>query len=332
MRLWLFPLLMLVWANTHGAFISGFVTLFAFLAGWLWEYISGEADASTGKNLALIGLTSFAATFVNPYGWHLWDTSAGYFGNRFLVDYTIEYQSPNFHEFSGLPFLLMLSLGFIAPVLGRKPRPHEVFLFAGWSALGLYSERNIPLFAIVAAPYLALMFQPLFDKFSFSNRMEISISRMENQLQGKGIALPIVSSLFLMLAIKQGFPLDSAGLGYRYDPTRFPVRAAEWLEANPQTGNMLNHFNWGGFLLYSLNGSQPVFIDGQTDFYGETLTLEYVTATTLGAGWQEVITKYDVGWAIVRSKEDAEFVEALQREMGWQIRYEDDVAVIIHRP
>ena len=328
---WMFALIMLIWANTHGAFIMGFVILFAYFAGWLWEYLSKEATPDIGKNLLLIGVVSFAATFVNPYGWRLWGTSVGYFGNKFLVDYTVEYQSPNFHEFSGWPFLLMLALCLIAPALGRKLKPHEAFLMAGFAALGLYSERNIPLFAILTAPYLAAMLQPVFEKFPLSHRIEQTIKNVEGQLPTKSIILPVLAVLAIGVTIKQGGQIDSAGLGYQYDPEKFPVQAVHWLEENPQPGNMFNHFIWGGYMLYRAWPEQTVFIDGQTDFYGEALTLEYVEVTGLQENWKDVLTKYDVSWAIIKSEEDR-LADALQNELGWKVLYEDATSIVLGRP
>lgn len=330
-NIWIFPLLMLVWANIHGAFISGFVILAAYFAGWLWEYLSKETDAEVGKILFWIGLTSFAITFLNPYGWHLWDTSVGYFGNKFLVDNTIEYKSPDFHGLSAWPFMFMIALGFVASTIGRKLRAHEAFLWAGWCALGLYSARNIPLFAIISAPYLAFMLQPIFEKFPFSARVEQTIRTTEGQIHGNPIVLPLLTVMLTVVSIRQVVIIDTAGLGYRYDPKRFPVQAVDWLQENPQEGNPFNHFIWGGYLLYRLWPEQTVFIDGQTDFYGEDLTLEYVQVETLDENWKSVLTKYDVRWAIIKSDEDR-LIEALENELGWKILYKDDTAVILRRP
>jgi hypothetical protein len=106
-KVWIFPLIMLAWANTHGAFIVGFVIWGAHVAGWLWDYLHKQSTKEIGVRLAIIGAASFAVTFINPAGWHLWGTSVGYLGNQFLVDQTIEYQSPNFHNWSTWPCSLL---------------------------------------------------------------------------------------------------------------------------------------------------------------------------------------------------------------------------------
>ncbi len=93
---------------------------------------------------------------------------------------------------------------------------------------------------------------------------------------------------------------------------------------------MFNNFIWGGYLLYRTFPENPVFIDGQTDFYGEDLTLEYAQVVSLDDGWQDVLGKYDVSWVIIQSGKP--LVHALQNELNWKIVYQDATATIIHSP
>jgi hypothetical protein len=322
-RVWLFPLLMLAWANTHGAFIAGFVIWGAHVAGWLWEYFHKQSTKESGVRLAIIGITSFAVTFINPVGWRLWGTSVGYLGSRFLVDQTIEYQSPNFHIWSTWPFLIMLALYILALGLGGRSRPHEAILAAGWTAMSLYSARNIPLFAIIMAPYLGSAIQAAIENMPILQRMDQTIVRVENNL--KGFFWPLLATVILVVtSCIQPNPLN------QFNPGKFPVRAVDWLEDNPQEGKMFNNFIWGGYILYRLWPEQTVFIDGQTDFYGEALSREYTQVMSLEDGWEAVLEKYDVSWVIVQSSKP--LVMALQEEMGWTIVYQDDTAAILHKP
>jgi hypothetical protein len=108
------------------------------------------------------------------------------------------------------------------------------------------------------------------------------------------------------------------------------VKAADWLDANPQEGRMFNNFIWGGYLLHRLWPQQTVFIDGQTDFYGEALTREYMQVMALDDDWEDVLEKYDVSWVIVQS--DKPLVHALQDELNWNAVYRDETATILRKP
>ena len=322
-KLWLFPLLMLVWANTHGAFVVGFLIWGAHMAGWLWEYLHGQSTTDTGSRLIIIGASSLAVTLVNPAGWQLWGTSIGYVGNRFLIDQTLEYQAPNFHNWSTWPFLIMLAVGILMNGFGGRLRPHEALLFAGWTVLSLYSARNIPLFAIITAPFMGSAVQSALGRSIFLQGVEQRLARIEGRM--RGVFWPVAS--IVLLTIATCIRPDPAN---RFNPDRFPVAAVDWLSVHPQEGRMFNNFIWGGYILYRMWPEQRVFIDGQTDFYGETLTLEYIKVTTLAEGWETVLAEHQVSWLLVQP--DKPVVKALQEEMGWLVMYRDDTAVILRAP
>jgi hypothetical protein len=114
-----------------------------------------------------------------------------------------------------------------------------------------------------------------------------------------------------------------------YDPAVFPVEAVDWLEENPQDGNVFNHFPWGGYLLYREWPETLVFIDGQTDFYGEALTREYEQVITLDEDWEQILEKYQVDWILIPA--NSILAEALSGHTGWQTQYTDNTAVILKR-
>lgn len=321
-KVWSFPLIMWVWANTHGAFIVGFVILGAHAAGWFWEYLHKQSTLETGIRLGLIGSISFAVTFLNPAGWNLWGTSIGYFGSQFLIDRTVEYQSPNFHSWSTWPFLILLALGILASGLRGRLRLHESILFAGWTAMSLYSARNIPLFAIIAGPYIGIAIQAVIEDVRILQKLDQRLAKVEI-----GLGVPWFFLAILALILFFYPPSNEAN---RFSPKRFPVQAVDWLEAHPQQGNMLNYFTWGGYILYRLWPQETVFIDGQTDFYGEDLTREYEQVMYVNEDWETVLEKYDISWAIVPS--DMPLVKSLQEELDWISIYHDDTAIILSKP
>jgi hypothetical protein len=319
-RPWLFPLTMLLWANTHGAFIVGFAIWGAYLAGWLWDFSRKENTRSNGIRLAVIGASSFAATFINPAGWRLWDTSVGYFGSHFLVDKTIEYQSPNFHIAGTWPFLIMLILYFLLYGFGGKLKMREALLVTGWGALSLYNARNIPIFAIVTSPFLAQLIYDATKKVPTLIRLEQNLANIEKNLRGY---------LFNMIAIITILFTTQPNPADRFDPHVFPVDASQWLIEHPQEGNMYNFFTWGGYILYRLWPQQRVFIDGQTDFYGEALSREYVLVESVQPGWNDILAKYDVDWVIIQPNQP--LAAALSGE-NWNILYQDSTAIILRKP
>ena len=338
---WLLPALMLLWANLHGAFIAGFVTwiIYGFGVGWdvLWQRI--PEDRPVPKNFwctyLLGGGTALAASLVNPSGFGLWGTSFGFVGNRYLVARTMEYMSPNFHRTGFWPFLLMIGVMVVALGLSEKKFGSErLFPSAAWLVMALYSARNIPLFAIVAAPLLVHGMDDLFahaaDRFKLVERVKQSNNRIQDiDDQLKGYFWPALSVFVAIVGLGLGLRFDPQGLGYGFDPEVFPVAAVDWLEENPLEGEMFNHFPWGGYLLYRQWPERRVFIDGQTDFYGEALTRQYEQVIVIQEGWEDVLDQYAVAWAILPS--DSLAAREIQRELGWVVLYEDDTAVILRK-
>jgi len=198
----------------------------------------------------------------------------------------------------------------------------------------LYSSRNIPLFAIVAAPLLAQYLNDLFitstSQLKFLNylkNLDTRLFMLDRQLTGA--FWPVFSILIAIIGLGLGFHFDMGGEGYAFDSEIFPVEAVDWIEDNPQEGEMFNYFTWGGYLLYRQWPVNRVFIDGQTDFYGETLTRQYLQVMEQQDGWEDVIDKYHVGWVILPADSFTE--QEIQEELKWKIVYKDSTAVILHK-
>jgi hypothetical protein len=326
-RVWVFPLLMLIWANTHGAFIAGFVVWGVYFAEWLWEFLQHRADKIMGRTLALIGAASFAVTFITPSTYSLWTTSVGYVGNKYLVDHTVEYMTPDFHLAATWPFLLILAFFLFALGQGSKLKLRESILLAGWGIMALFSARNIPLFAIITAPMLGRLIQAPAEKLPFLERLDLSLRTTESQLCG--ILFPVMAIALIAFAFTRDLKLDSAQLGNRYDPAVFPVNAVNWLDENPQEGNMFNYFPWGGYLLYREWPDRLVFIDGQTDFYGEKFTREYEQIISLSGNWNNILEKYQITLALIPTNSSLE--KALLQLGEWSIIYQDDTSTILKK-
>ncbi|MFC1996894.1 hypothetical protein ACFLXI_04710 [Chloroflexota bacterium] len=323
--LWSFGLVMLLWANTHGAFISGFVIWGAYLGGEIleaWQMKHWPVDRF--RNWMLIGVLSFAVTFINPAGLHLWETSFGFVSNRYLVSHTQEYLPPFFHNSATWPFLIMLTLMtfILALKKGRLPFTHSL-LISGWSAMALYSTRNIPLFAIVVAPILSVMAADVLSEVKGWQKIEVNILQTDQKLKG-GLWIGVSVLLVAIFSSTPGMQIYNT-----HDASVFPVAAVDWIDESTPEGNVFNHFPWGGYLLYRRWPDSRVFIDGQTDFYGEALTREYEQVITMDENWEQILEKYQVDWMLV--PEGSILAEALNEQAGWQTIYKDDTAVILKK-
>jgi hypothetical protein len=327
--LWRFPLLMLLWVNAHGAFITGFIVWGIYLADWLWEFVRGCSTKAKGKHLLLIGLFSFVVTFLNPSGWYLWRTIVGYLGNEFITNHIVDHLSPNFHLKSNWPFMFMVAFALFSLMQKSKIHLREALSLAGWTMMGLYSVRNIPLFAVITAPIYGKLIQPWAEKMrSFGRRSGVP---SENELTLRGYVWIVVAVLFFGTVLWRGIPIDQKGTGNVFLADKMPVQAVNWLEENPQKGNMFNSFLWGGYILYRLWPEEKVFIDGEALFYGETLFREYLDVINLSDGWEKILDNHDVSWMLIpRDDVLAKHLFSNDKDM-WKLIYADNTAAIFSR-
>jgi hypothetical protein len=322
----IFPILMVIWANLHGAFIAGLVIWGLVLFGELMEK---RRDWNQLRALIWIGPASILASIFNPDGLGIWKTGLGFLGNQYLVSHTAEYLPPDFQNPAFWPFLLVLGLSILLLGLnqGRMKFAH-IFLLGSWTVMALYSARNIPLYIVVAMPILCeLGARTLKDSrdlgiaarfLNFQDRLSFT----ERGIKGGFIASLIV--IFSLVLLVNGYRLDFRNTGNEFSREVFPVQAVDWMKENPVTGNGFNHFPWGGYLLYRLWPDQLVFIDGQTDFYGEELTREYERVITMQPGWQEILVKHEISWVLVPG--DTPLASYLGDQANWDTSYSDQTA------
>jgi hypothetical protein len=294
---WILPTIMLVWGNMHGEFIAGFLVLAAYLCGWAWDYFITKTsnNSQIGLSLSVVTGLSFLASCLNPVGIKTWTTVIGYLGNRYLISHTNETNPPDFSQSKFLVLLALIAFAIILLVI-RKNRVEtgHAFLLAGFTAMSLISARNVHLYGIVA-PFVLFTCYPLLPSDFFLSKMDNTLKSVEGKL--KGIAWPIAT--FLIFAFLLNF--SQLGKINRFDPNFFPIKASEWLEQNPQQGNMFNAFDWGGYMIFRFWPNYRVFIDSQTDVYGEDFTRKYEAIISQTNNWEKYLDEYKISWVIIPS-------------------------------
>jgi hypothetical protein len=199
-----------------------------------------------------------------------------------------------------LPFTFLAILTVVMFALNRKNlSASHFFLAAGLGGMSLLMARNIPLFALACAPILSELFTASLVGRRIWQDLEVRFEPFGNSSHWTLIPLIVVLCAAGFLA--NGNFREPRAV-FQFNQRVFPVHALDWLEGNPQPGNMFNEFNWGGYILYRSWPQQRVFLDSQSDFYGEPLMREYDRVVTLGIGWEEVLETYDVKWIIFRRK------------------------------
>jgi hypothetical protein len=187
--------------------------------------------------------------------------------------------------------------------------------------------RNIPLFAIAATPVICELAVNSLRSLQAWTQMERRFAVFDSQTKSQ-----ILPTLLILLTCGY-FSYHFARTGesiYQFNPRVFPVQAAEWLETNRQQGNVFNEFNWGGFLLFRFNGTQHVFVDSQSDFYGEPLLRDYEQIMTAQGDWSGKLETYRISWVIIPN--DMPLTKAISESQKWRQVYQDNTATIFQTP
>ena len=333
-RLWLLPLLMLIWVNVHGGFLLGLVLLGIFWLGsvWTWlrlkesrieESLQKIAAGKRVRQLTLVGLASAVASLVNPYGWQLHAHIYSYLSNRFFMDHIDEFQSPNFHGIAQRCFLVLLLLAVAGLACrGNRFRLSQILLtlFAVYAAL--YSSRNIPISSI----FLATIVGPLISlpvTKGFVRRMGVMDSTRRGHLW------PVIATVAtLMIALNGGRVGSTSLMDAHFDAGRMPVDAVSFVAQSGVHGPVLSPDYWGGYLIYRLYPRNEVVIDDRHDFYGEPFLRSYLTMMHVEPGWEDFFKWRSSCLVLPRS---AALSAILSRIPEWKPVYSDDVAIVFVR-
>lgn len=274
--------------------------------------------------MAVAGVLSLAATGLNPAGYTILPHVTGYFRSQFLVDNTMEYLSPDFHNIGPQLFLGLLLVAVISLAVVPRPVPLvDLGMLLVWTSFALYSARNIPLFVVTCLPLVARLATEAIGARggSIARRLAATERQMGRPL------LPFLA-VAAALVISQG---TVGGLRPQidFDPSVFPVAALAKAEEVGARGNIFNYFPWGGYVLYAGYPRYRVFIDGQTDFYGEQLTRDYLKVAHIEPDWETVLDRYQVNWVLFPHQSPLSLL--LARSPGWRLAYEDQTADIFIR-
>jgi hypothetical protein len=330
-RWWLLPVLMLFWVNLHGMFVLGIAIWAIYVTGSFLENPSRSwfSEPPT-KALLLGGSLSIVTTIFSPSGPGIWRAVISLGSNSYITSRIPEYQSANFHVPEMWPFILLLVMVILSFARAQQKTPWtDILLTASFAAIALYTSRMIPLFAIVAVPIVAETLSVVFkQEFSTGRLFQTEANLSAINSSSNGTIWLVVGVLGVTLLLASGRTIDANRKGNTFDERFFPVHAVNWLNSNPQDGHMLNEFDWGGYLLLKMFPRQQIFMDGHTHIYGEALTREYEEVMTLQQNWQEILDKYQITWAIVRT--ESQIAHALEHN-GWNVIYSDETAVILKK-
>ncbi len=318
---WTLPLTLL-WVNLHAGFALGLALSALFIAGEWIELRLGRTQQSTPhlRYAALILLLDLLIVPLNPNGLRMFSYPIATLRSAAMQNYIAEWASPNFHHAEYWPFLLVVLGTFAALSWSRaQVRPRDLLLLVVSLYAGLCSIRMMPLFVLIAVP---LVFQRLGDwPTSRPKRLRrpLAVRTLLNA------AIVLAMALFACVHVIQVIRRQPQA-----EAQRFPGGAVAFLQTHSPSGRIFNHYDWGGYLIWRLYPSTPVFIDGRADLYGQQLLDQFAYTYQFKSDWQQALQRWSIGTVIVPA--DSALATGLRNSPGWTVAYEDAQAIVLTAP
>ncbi len=347
---WLLPLMIVVWANLHGAFVIGEILLWIYCLGNFLTYLVSNdtkqrAEASgLARFFGWVSVSCLLATLLNPYGVRLhlhiiesFITSSGWLHN------IIEHGSPDFHLGAVRCFEALLLAGLVIfSVSWKRLTFVELGLLVFWTHLALYSVRHIPLYVLVVVPILVRHCTMVLENGEVDPKAQSWIQKVAKAINRYSQRLVQIEKRFdtaspskVAVLLMIGVCLNGGRIGthqlldFRFDEKRFPVRASEFVERQNLQGNLFTSDLWAGYLIYRNPPRYKVFFDGRSDMYGESFIKEYLDLSALNYNWKDVLKKYRIAWILVPS--DSSLATVLGESPEWELAYSDSIAKVFTR-
>lgn len=321
---WLIPLTLL-WVNLHAEYALGIALLGIFLVGEIAEAVLGIRPRSTVR-LRSLGMTLVACLAVvplNPNGARMYAYPLETLRSPAMQQYIAEWGSPNFHEGKYLPFALMLlGILFLLSVSAARVRPRDLLLLLVVTAGALRSVRHISVFVLVGLPIASGLAQNWWHELVQRPHRIQSITRARMAVNATVMVVFLIFSIVRVHTVvaHQG----------QSEAENFPAGAVSFLSSHHLPGPIFNHYNFGGYFIWKLHPSYPVYIDGRADLYGDQFLHDFAkTYYVTDDNWQEPFRQWNIKTVVLPP--DAPLVAALRLTHDWSEAYSDSEAVILTR-
>jgi hypothetical protein len=324
--LWILPIGMLFWVNTHIYFFLGFFFLGVFLFAELVK-----RNYSSSKKLGIFFVLTLLASLLNPF----WIKGLTYplsifrnYGYPIVENHSVSFVenygliNPNYVLIKAV--IILLALSFILLYIANRKKISWSYLLAAvfFSLLGWIMIRNFTLLGYFAFPILAY------------NLSESLLEGRKETAEMRDNVITVFYIFLLIFAVYSGFQFqkyhwNNKGVGL----LRGNNGAAEFVKDNRIQGPIYNNYDIGGYLIFSLPFEEKVYVDNRPETYPDSFFQD--TYMRIGAEenvWRQQDEKYNFN-AIIFYRRDITpwgqgFLKNIQSDLSWALVYSDSYAII----
>lgn len=325
--IWLAVPLMALWANLHGGFVAGIVTLALYTAAAALSDLAAGAGLRRAIRLGLVTVAATAATLVNPYGIGMWKAVVYALRNPYTRSIVNDWQplaralATQWHQGLSGVLIYLAAIGLIvalAAAFVASPRAGDlplVAIAAFMSIAAFQSVRNLALAVIAVSGPLARHLAVL------SERRRRGTSSPDSRPVNQWLILAVCG----LLMIQGG--LFSRRLA---EDEPYPAGAVSFMRAHELHGNLLCDFGWGEYLIWHAFRTDKVFIDGRNDtVYPPAVVRDYLLFYFDLPGGGRVLDAYPHDFVLIATSAPARHL--MEQRRDWKLLYRDDDALLYAR-
>jgi len=187
--------------------------------------------------------------------------------------------------------------------------------------LGCKSIRHSVLFGLVFGSHLPVVLSEYWEAWR-AKRIFFTLPLWVPQ------SMPVALLLFLYVLINPSLSLTAVpSVALRTPSPHFPVGAINWIKENRVQGNILPHFDWGEFLIWTCYPPCRVAMDGRYEtVYEEEVYKEYFDFLNGRDKWDIFLRKYPHDIVLIKRNTRTHLL--MLREPSWRVAYADQGCVL----
>ena len=311
------PPLFVLWANLHMQFIYGLAVLGLFLVEVLLSrplslslYPSHRPTVTLGQ-ASLLLLGCLIATLITPYHFQLYIPIFEVIGQTGAFQLILELLPLSFRSLADW-LVVGLAIG-AAFVLGwqRAWLPFPTLLLLMGTFLAFRARRDVWVLVLAA----------LFIISEFGRFVRSEPSFRFTKLRAACVVVALAVAIYLIGLHRQ---ISEQQLESVVEQ-RFPVAAVKFINEKNYYGPLYNHFNWGGYLIWTLP-RLLVSMDGRMNVHGDQRIERSVNTWSGLRGWESdpelIKARLVIGGA------NHALTNLMRRDSRFKLVYEDAVAAV----
>jgi len=309
----------LLWTFIHPSFIVGILILLLFSIHFALE--------PSSKKMALGWLLTtaflvFAIILISPDSFrNLWSHH-----QSSLMQENIHYWKPIWKNLAHNPLenwvlfhLLGIGASFLFLGFRKKMRPLARF---EWFALGV---------CVILATLRATRFYPLVPLLLGPPVISWIVDNARlNSVRGR----QFLAASWVLITIVLLVTSSRYKLGLSFDETTVPKSCVDYMEQNNLPGKLFNSYTFGGYLMFRLGSSHPVFIDPRsTQIYPDDFFERFLKAYEDPRMFETLASEYGVGHTMLKvpSLKTQRLRHHLDSSLKWKTAYSDPKCIIHKR-